>query len=172
MAHKGRGRKLRGKIVKKNQGKPKAPAAQIRFSQDLFDTICERIGAGESLRAISEEDGMPDRGSVMRWIKADETGALRSQYARAREEQGDAHFDRVAQIVDKVEKRQLDPQQARVMFDALRWTAGKLRPKVYGEKLDLTHGNPDGSAIQPTIDASKLSTDALSQLLAARNNDA
>ena len=34
----------------------------------------------------------------------------------------------------------LDPQAARVIFDAERWQAGKENPKRYSEKLDLNGG--------------------------------
>jgi hypothetical protein len=76
------------------------------------------------------------------------------QYGRAREAQGDTHFERVVSIVDKVERAELDPAQARVMVDALKWTAGKLRPKVYGDKLDVS--GKLGLVVTLDSDAAKL----------------
>jgi hypothetical protein len=39
--------------------------------------------------------------------------------------------------VDKVESKELAPDQGRVMIDALKWTASKLNPRRYGDKLQL-----------------------------------
>lgn len=131
------------------------------FSQELFDTICERIADGESVRDICSEEDMPNKGSFFRWLAKDKT--LSDQYARAKEEQADVIFDEILSIADDarndwMERRGEEDagwqtngeniQRSRLRIDARKWMAGKLRPKKYGEKLDLTHGNPDGSPIQ------------------------
>ena len=102
------------------------------FSQELFDRICERIADGESLRTICAEDGMPRKASVMRWLAAD--AALSDQYARAREMQADALFDECLTIADDTSR---EPNDRRMSFDARKWMAGKLRPKVYGDKVAI-----------------------------------
>lgn len=104
------------------------------FSQELFDRICERIAEGESLRAICEEPDMPARVNVIRWLEKDE--ALRNQYARARELQADHEFDEIKAIADLADPE--DVNVARLRIDARKWRAGKLRPKVYGDKVDLS----------------------------------
>jgi hypothetical protein len=108
----------------------------VEFSQELFDRICERMAQGETLRKICLEKDMPNITTVWKWKEAgDERG---KQYAHAREAQADAQFERIGDVVDKVEDGTLEPQQARAMVDALKWTAGKLRPKVYGDKVDVS----------------------------------
>ena len=109
----------------------------VAFSQEVFDAICERIANGESLRAICKAKNMPSAEAVRKWLGADNDGPLVAQYARAREMQGDDHFDRVLDTALKVESGELDPQSARTVIDALKWTAGKLRPKVYGDKVAI-----------------------------------
>jgi hypothetical protein len=109
------------------------------FSQALFDTICERIADGESLRAICREDGMPRKASVMRWLAADAT--LSDQYARAREMQADALFDDCLTIADDTSR---EPNDRRMSFDARKWMAGKLRPKVYGDKAVIEGPGENG----------------------------
>jgi hypothetical protein len=48
--------------------------------------------------------------------------------------------DMVLDIVHEVLKPDgLDPQRARAAIDALKWQAGKLAPKVYGDKTEVTH---------------------------------
>jgi len=103
------------------------------FSQELFDHICERIAEGESLRAICEEPDMPARVNVIRWLEKDD--ALRNQYARARELQADQEFDEIKAIADLADPE--DVNVARLRIDARKWRAGKLRPKVYGDKVAI-----------------------------------
>jgi len=104
------------------------------FSPELFDRICERIAEGESLRAICEDPDMPARVNVIRWLEKDD--ALRNQYARARELQADHEFDEIKVIADLADAE--DVQVARLRIDARKWRAGKLRPKVYGDKVDVS----------------------------------
>lgn len=108
----------------------------VAFSQDIFDRICERIAEGESLREICQAKDMPARVNVIRWLEKDE--ALRNQYARARELQADHEFDEIKAIADLASAE--DVQVARLRVDARKWRAGKLRPKVYGDKVDVEHG--------------------------------
>ena len=103
------------------------------FTQELFDRICVRIAEGESLRAICEEPDMPARVNVIGWLEKDE--ALRNQYARARELQADHEFDEIKVIADLADAE--DVQVARLRIDARKWRAGKLRPKVYGDKVAI-----------------------------------
>jgi hypothetical protein len=103
------------------------------LTQEVFTAICERIANGESLRSICDEKDMPDRSTVIRRLEADE--AFRNQYARAREAQADHEFDEIKAIADLATAE--DVQVARLRIDARRWRAGKLRPKVYGDKLAI-----------------------------------
>ena len=108
---------------------------RIEFSQELFDAICDRIANGESLRSICKDADMPNAGSVCRWMAQDESGLLGEQYARARQAQAEVIADEVVDIADSEE----DPAKARVRIDARKWYAGKMKPKVYGDKIDVNH---------------------------------
>lgn len=126
-----------------------------KFTQELAGTICERLAEGESLRSICSEDAMPSQSMVFRWLAADE--AFREMYARAREAQADTLFDEILDIADDarndwMEKRSAEGEQvgwqengeairrSQLRIDARKWMAGKLRPKKYGDKLDVEHG--------------------------------
>jgi hypothetical protein len=58
---------------------------------------------------------------------------FRGQYARPRETQ--AH--NLAEQAVEAAFTAPDPQQGRLRFDALRWYASKLLPKVYGERVEV-----------------------------------
>lgn len=118
------------------------------FTQELFDAICDRLADGESLRTICQDEEMPSKGTILRWVGNDEK--LQDQYARAREAQADAIFDEILDIADDAtndwmevngqddEKYRLNGehvQRSRVRIDARKWMAGKMRPKKYGEKV-------------------------------------
>lgn len=124
------------------------------FSKETGDQICERIANGESLRSICEDAGMPDKATVFRWLADDANLDFRDQYARAREAQADAIFDDILSIADDgtndwMEKKNEDGEnigwtengealrRSQLRIDARKWMAGKLRPKKYGEKLEL-----------------------------------
>jgi hypothetical protein len=105
----------------------------VAFSQEVFDTICERIADGESLRAICASEGMPNHRDVTRWLST--RPEILPQYARAREAQADHEFDEIKAIADLASPE--DVQVARLRIDTRKWRAGKLRPKVYGDKVAI-----------------------------------
>ena len=132
------------------------------YSEETAGTICERIADGESLRSICDDEDMPARSTVFRWLSEQE--AFRERYARAREAQADALFDDILSIADDgtndwMEKRNAEGEavgwvengeairRSQLRIDARKWMAAKLRPKKYGDKIDLTHAGPDGAPV-------------------------
>lgn len=140
-----------------------APKKQIgrpsKYSQDLADEICNRLAGGESLRSICRDDGMPAQQTVYVWLNRDK--AFQDQYARAREEQADTHADEIIAIADedpevnhirdkdgnvvdiKIDSGYVAYQKQRI--EARKWTAAKLRPKKYGDRV--THAGDDESPL-------------------------
>jgi hypothetical protein len=134
------------------------------FTETVGDRICERIAEGESLRTICRDEGMPAMSTVFKWLAANE--AFSEQYARAREAQADALFEDILPIADDGRNDWMEKQDAeggnagwrengealrrsQLRIDARKWMASKLKPKKYGEKLDL---NVDGKlALVPQI---------------------
>lgn len=130
------------------------------FTQETADTICERIANGESLRNICDDDAMPAQSTVFKWLN--DIQAFSEQYARAREAQADALFDDILGIADDgrndwMERRgeedtgwQVNGENIRrsaLRIDARKWMAGKLKPKKYGDKLDVTATHEAGNSI-------------------------
>ena len=123
------------------------------FSPELFDRICERIAEGESLRSICQDEDMPSTTAVKKWLIKDDGGALVAQYTRAREMQADTLFEDILDISDDARNDWMQRegegasgyalngehiQRSRLRVGTRKWMAGKLRPKVYGDKVDLT----------------------------------
>lgn len=129
-----------------------------KFSQDLADSICEIIANGESLRSICANEEMPARSTVFKWLS--ERPEFADQYARAREAQADAIFDDILDIADDGSNDWMERigeegrsigwrengealRRSVLRVDARKWMAGKLKPKKYGDKLNLTGDKDD-----------------------------
>jgi hypothetical protein len=104
------------------------------YPPETRDTILERIASGESLSAICRDDNMPGMSVVFTWLKADKD--FSDKYARAREAQADVLFDKILEIADDPKE---DPRRSKLRIDARMWAASKLKPKVYGDKIEQTH---------------------------------
>ena len=116
---------------------------RIAYSEEAMQEILCRISAGESLKAICKERHLPSREVVYGWL--DKQSALYDRYARAREIQADSHFDAITDAAKDVLKGELDPNQARVAIDAMKWTASRLKPREYGDKSELKVEQTNGS---------------------------
>jgi len=149
--------------------------APTTYSRHIANIICIRIAEGESLREIVKDGGMPDRSTVYDWLLRHPEFA--DQYARAREEQADTLADEIIAIADEqpeivavVDKKtgaliehKLDGaflQWQKNRIDARKWTAMKLKPKKYGDKLAL-----GGDAEAPPIKTEETSSGRLFEII-------
>lgn len=118
------------------------------FTQEVADFICEQISEGKSLRSICNEEDMPSVTTVMRWLKSGVE--FREQYARSKDDSADAHAERIHQLAEEAIENPDKANAYRVAIDAFKWTASKLKPKKYGDKLALG-GDPDGVPVQVSV---------------------
>jgi hypothetical protein len=112
------------------------------YSPELTARICERLAIGESLRSICRDDEMPSMASIFLWLG--KHPEFSEQYTRAREAQAEAHADRIVEIADD---DTLDPNHKRIMVDARKWVASKLKPKRYGDKAEVEHSGNVGLTV-------------------------
>ena len=109
----------------------------------IFDKIIEDICNGLPVRQILKGDDMPSFHHLLKWIEARPEWGER--YARAKQESADFDADNVNYIAELCLRGKVDPANARVAIDAYKWSAGKKKPKKYGDKLDVTS---DGEALK------------------------
>ncbi|WP_455948140.1 terminase small subunit-like protein [Lelliottia jeotgali] len=113
------------------------------FNPEVAERLCMLIAQGDSVAKAAKADGMPDARTIFRWLATDDPDqslgfeAFRQQYARAREIRADARFERLDEIMAKVEAGKIEPAAARVMLDAIKWQAGKENAKRYGDAVTL-----------------------------------
>ena len=126
---------------------PKQPhGSAYKWTPEIEAELFMRISDGESLRSICEDDWLPSRETVRKRLMDDDDFAGR--YARARETQAHTLVDQIIEIADDQsgdwENGENGPrlnaehiQRSRLRIDARKWMAGKLAPKVYGEKIAI-----------------------------------
>ena len=111
--------------AKKTIGRPSAYTAKIAAA------VCAGLAEGKSISKVCADEKFPCVATVYNWIR-NEDGFL-EQYQRAREDQADHYADQIIEIADSTE----DPAKARVQIDARKWVSSKLKPKSYGDKLEV-----------------------------------
>jgi len=138
------------------QGESKTPAKKGRpsvMTKTVCNTICERMMAGESLRAVCRDPKMPGDSTVHRHLAKDPV--FREQYTHAREVLMEYWADEIVDIADDgtldtipgtnkhgQEVQVSNPsnvQRDRLRVDSRKWLMSKLAPKKYGDKLDVEH---------------------------------
>lgn len=117
------------------------------FTQELADNICEQLAMGISMRTVCLADDMPAIATVFKWFRT--KPEFLSQYARAKEESADALFEETVDIADDSlkEAHAADPkasgavvQAMRLRVDTRKWMMSKMKPKKYGDTIDVTSG--------------------------------
>lgn len=133
---------------KPKQTKPKR-TPRMAFSQQIADTICIMLSEGMSLRQILKADTagkLPGQSTIYEWLIRFPLFA--EQYARAREEQADTNADEIIAIADEMPPEFKDDKgrtyldQTYILWqknriEARKWTAMKLKPKKYGDRVAL-----------------------------------
>jgi hypothetical protein len=123
-------------------------ARSLEYTQEIADSICERLIDGQSLRTICLDEAMPSASTVCRWLTL--VPKFSEQYAHAREAQADTLADEILDIADdgsndwmvrdgKLEYNGDHVQRSRLRVDSRKWIASKLKAKKYGDKTETTH---------------------------------
>ncbi len=151
-------------------------ARPSHYSDELAAEICRRIADGESLRKVCRDEAMPDKSTVLRWLALKANLEFRDQYARAREMWADSLFDETLEIADDAtnditvlpatgDKPQIEIvnheniQRSRLRVDTRKWAAGRLAPKKYGDKVELTGAGPGGAIQVQAVTAAQVQDD-------------
>lgn len=101
---------------------------------EVVETICERLGKGQSLAAICRAADMPSVRTFLKW--ADEKDDVAAEYTRALAARGEwfaAEHDRIRKTANDRDSA----AAARVQLTALEWQMSKMAPKRYGDRLDV-----------------------------------
>lgn len=159
----------------KSVGRPPA-----KFNQKTADKFCGFLAIGESMRTVCARPGMPARTTIFKWLRENEE--FTNQYARAKEEAADALVEEILDIADDGTNDWMEKfgkkgdslgwvvngeavQRSRVRIDARKFLAMKLKPKKYGDKLEVkSESNINGSV---THKLAELSDEELRKIAAS-----
>lgn len=126
------------------------------YTQELADKVCQKIAEGYSMRTVCTPDDMPAISTLFKWIR--EKPEFSQQYARATEERTEAMSEDILDIADdgsndlmtiqkgdktyEVENREVT-NRSRLRVDTRKWLMSKMKPKKYGDKIDMTTNGKD-----------------------------
>jgi len=139
---------------------------QQQYRQRIVDmvcavTICSSKGLPTIVKALQVDNtDIPSEATIRSWIRSSED--LAARYARAKEEQIEVFAEEIIAISDDdtfdiafkadgttyVNTEHI--QRSKLRVDSRKWLAAKLKPKKYGDKLELA-GNADSPLIVQVV---------------------
>ena len=136
-----------------------------KYDINLAYKICTRIAHGEPLIKICQEEDMPHVSSVYLWLSR--FSEFSDMYAKAREDQADTLADEIQAIADAEPKVIVDDagnakydsahiNWMRLRMDARKWVAAKLKPRKYGDRVELAGDKDNPIQIQAQVQAKEL----------------
>ena len=140
----------------KEEVEPKKNGRPSLYTKELGDLICEQLAQGNSLRTVCKAEGMPDISTVFRWMRI--YLGFCEQYTRAKQEASDALAEEIQDISDDgtndwmlihkgkdyvpVLNRE-HVERSKLRIETRKWIMAKMKPKKYGDKLDMTTNGKD-----------------------------
>lgn len=130
--------------------KPKKPIGRpTGYNDKIADEICDAIASSEKgLAHLCEANPhWPARQHIFVWLR--KYPAFYDKYTRAKESQVEVCVDYMQELMNEPHKfvdeetgfTRLDVPMLRTKMDAIKWQAGKLKPKKYGENRNEEIGN-------------------------------
>lgn len=127
------------------------------YTQKLADNICTQIALGSSMRTVLKGKDMPAMSTVFKWLRERED--FSKQYARACEERSEAMAEDILDIADdgtndwmEIERKDGSTyevfnkeaaQRSKLRVETRKWLMAKMKPKKYGDKIDMTTNGKD-----------------------------
>jgi len=132
--------------------------------KQAFTDILEHISKGKSLRSIidnSDRNVIPSMPTFMEWLEEDTEMA--NQYARGMAVRQELLFEEILEIADKQGEDVTEDEEGnqtinhnivqrnRLQIDARKWMLGKMNPKKYGDKTDITTNGKEIQNVPTTM---------------------
>lgn len=121
------------------------------YSPELADKICKAISQGNSLKKICDSNySMPCQASIFNWLT--QYPDFLEKYTKAKEQGIEAKAEELEDIGDEAIEAawKADPKAAgaivqayKLKIDNMKWAMSKLKPKKYGDKIDMTTNGKD-----------------------------
>lgn len=157
--------------------KPKTPARKAKappkpvgrpsdYSEELAETICLLLAEGKSLAAVCDDEAMPHKSTVFRWLYRH--AEFRDRYAYAKEISCYAVEEEAYEIADDgrndwMEVHDKDGecvgykvngehvQRSRLRVDTRKWFMERIAAKRFGNKVGVTHDLQEGGTLEALL---------------------
>ena len=129
------------------------------YTPEIGTEICELIILGRSMPEIVNTPGMPDERTIYRWVlgRGSELESFCRDYARARIFSANAIYHQIVEVErcmqlkpERTDRKykdgrfifephpdHIDAQVGRVLIDSMRWRAGRMNPRMYGDHTQI-----------------------------------
>ena len=156
------------------QDPPKAKVGRpTDYSIQLAEEICDRISTGEPLVRICKEEDKPNVVTVYRWLSR--FPEFSNMYAKAKDQAADTLAEEIQAIADEMPMETTDKdgntkfdsayiQWMRLRVDARKWVAAKLKPRKYGDRVELTGDKDNPLHINAQVETKTLFSTILQNL--------
>lgn len=115
-------------------------ARPTEYNLKICEEICERIQEGANIKDVlkSKPRKYPTFVTFSKWKR--ENIELLNLYISAQQDKAESFIEKIDEILEKVENKEMDPKVGRLMIYALQWKAAKFYPKMFAPsaKIDLT----------------------------------
>jgi len=114
--------------------------AKVNNHKPLLESILN-IMSIEGISLMKAYAALPEDKKTASYQRCTEllNDCMPQEYARAREEYAHRMVEKLTEIAENTE----DVQRARLLCDNIKWTASKVLPRIYGDKVqqEVTHTN-------------------------------
>ena len=116
----------------------------VKWPQDhpVWGEIVYRVSAGKSLSTVLRDPDLPSW--PMFYAMLEQDPKLRQAYDKAVQDRADRMADEILELSDMEMPEGLEGamasawvQQKRMQVDARKWIASKLKPRTYGDRIDV-----------------------------------
>lgn len=122
---------------------PEGRPVKYTIDHPCWAKIIEEITHGKSLSSAIRQENMPTLATVMKMIKTNPD--YQEAYKQAIEDRADRLVEEIIELSDEQIPEHLEGgaasawvQKRRLMVDTRKWVASKMKPKVYGDRIDVS----------------------------------
>lgn len=126
---------------------------EFPIENPVWQQIIDEIAGGKSLSGALRLEGMPSYGLAKLMIRTNPE--YKEAYEKAVEDRADRLAEEIVELADMVPPDGLEGtamsawvNQKRLQVDARKWVASKLKPRTYGDRLDVSVSDNRISVIQ------------------------
>ena len=108
-------------------------------SPETVEQFLDYIRNGRSCAQACRQPDMPCSKTIETWVKTDSNFA--AAYEQAKEDRGTYYGELVAEVaLAGLQGKYKDSAMLRAAIDGLKWSAARMSPKAFGDRINVDHG--------------------------------